>query len=187
MKKETGIVIFLMALGLILSGASAAVAAPPANAPEASGKYGFVDVAKVFDEYVKTKENDRVLQEAGKKKEEERDSFVREIRQLKDELALLADDAKAKKQDALSKKIKELQDFDGDTRQALGEQRNGVVREIFKDIDDTVQALGQKKGLDFVFNDRALLYRNPKFDLTREVTEQLNKNFSPKKAGGKKK
>ena len=160
---------------------------PTARAAAESGnKYGFVDVAKVFDEYKKTKENDRILQESGKKKEEERDGFVREIRQIKDELALLADDAKAKKQEALSKKVKDLQDFDTETRQALGEQRNGVVREIFKDIDDTVQGIGQKKGLDFVFNDRALLFRNPKFDLTREVADQLNKNYDPKKGGKKK-
>ena len=186
MKKETGFAIFLMAAAFIFTGQGAVRAAGPANGNEPAGKYGFVDVAKVFDEYQKTKENDRVLQEAGKKKEEERDSFVREIRQMKDELALLADDAKAKKQEALSKKIKELQDFDTDTRQALGEQRNGVVREIFKDIDDTVQALGQKKGLDFVFNDRALLYRNPKYDMTREVADHLNKNYTPKKGGKKK-
>ncbi len=180
MNKKTGLAVFLMAVAFSLSGVSTARAA------DAAGKYGFVDVAKVFDEYQKTKENDRVLQEAGKKKEEERDSFVKEIRQMKDELALLADDAKAKKQEALSKKIKDLQEFDAETRQALGEQRNGVVREIFKDIDDTVQGIGQKKGLDFVFNDRALLFRNPKFDLTREVSDQLNKNYDPKKGGKKK-
>ncbi len=185
MKKEKFFAV-LLTMSFIL--AAPAFAAPEVKAKPEEGvlKYGFVDVAKIFDEYQKTKENDRVLQEAGKKKEEERDSFVREIRQMKDELALLADDAKAKKQDSLSKKIKELQDFDADTRQALGEQRNGVVREIFKDIDTTVQAIGQKKGLDFVFNDRALLYRNPKFDMTREVTDTLNKGYSPKKAGKKK-
>ena len=183
MKNQVKCAAYFLAIGIIFSGAPAAHAADPAD----SGKYGFVDVSKVFDDYQKTKENDRVLQEAGKKKEEERDGFVRDIRQMKDELALLADDAKAKKQDALSRKIQELQDFDRDTRQALGEQRNTVVKEIFKDIDDTVQALGQKKGLDFVFNDRALLYHNPKYDLTREVTDELNKNYSPKKSAGKKK
>ena len=184
MKKEMCFGIFLAAIIFNFSGISTSWAAAPATE---AGKYGFVDVAKVFDEYQKTKENDRVLQEAGKKKEEERDGLVREVRQMKDELALLGEDAKAKKQEALSGKIKELQDFDRDTRQALGDQRNTVVREIFKDIDDTVQALGQSKGLELVFNDRALLYHNPKLDLTHEVADQLNKNYKPKKPAGKKK
>ncbi len=184
MKKQKTWVIYSLAAGLIFSGASAARAAAGASDP---AKYGFIDVAKIFDEYQKTKENDRVLQAAGKKKEEERDNYVREVRQMKDELALLADDAKAKKQDALTNKIKELQDFDNDTRRALGEQRNGVVREIFKDIDDVVRGLGERKGLEFIFNDRALLYHNPKFDLTRDAIDQLNKNYTTKKPAGKKK
>src|SRR5258708_5456728 len=75
-------------------------------------KQAFVDVAKVFDSYLKTKDNDRNLQQAGKKKEEERDGIVREIRQAKDEMALLSDDAKAKKQDSLAAKMKDLDAFD---------------------------------------------------------------------------
>lgn len=143
-------------------------------------KIGYVDVAKIFDEFQKTKDNDRVLQEAGKKKEEERDAIVHEIRQIKDEMVLLADDAKAKKQTVLEGKMKELQDFDNDARQSLGEQRNKVVREIFKDIDDTVQRYGEKKGLDIVFNERALVYHNPKYDITKEITDELNKGYKKK-------
>ena len=163
----------LFILGIFLFSAS------PAKAEET--KYAFVDVAKVFDNYQKTKDNDRTLQETGKKKEEERDALVHEIRQLKDELSLMSDDAKGKKQETLSAKMKELQDFDRDARQGLGEQRNKVVREIFKDIDDTVQRLGERKALDLVFNERALLYHNPKNDLTKEVIDELNKGYGKKK------
>ncbi len=144
-------------------------------------KYAYVDVAKVFDEYQKTKDNDQVLQAAGKKKETERDSLVLEIRQMKDEMVLLADDAKLKKQEVLNTKIKTLQDFDMQAKQELGEQRNGVVRDIFKDIDDAVQRFGERKGLDFVFNERALLYRNSKYDVTAEVIQEINKDYSAKK------
>ena len=146
-----------------------------------AGKTAYVDVAKVFDSYQKTKDNDRVLQESGKKKEEERDALVHEIRQIKDEMALLNDDAKNKKQDTLTGKMKELQAFDQDARQNLGEQRNKVVREIFKDIDDTVQRIGERKGLDMIFNERALLYHTSKMDLTKEVTDELNKGYTKKK------
>jgi outer membrane protein len=147
----------------------------------AEGKQAFVDVAKVFDGYAKTKENDKTLQQAGKKKEEERDAIVHEIRQAKDEMALLSDEAKAKKQDSLAAKMKELEAFDGQTRQALGEQRNKVVRDIFKDIDNAIQKYGQAKQLDVIFNERALLYRNEKMDITKEITDTLNKEYSTKK------
>jgi outer membrane protein len=145
------------------------------------GKTAYVDVAKVFDEYQKTKDNDQQLQAAGKKKEMERDNLVHEIRQLKDEMALLRDDAKVKKQEMLDQKIKSLEQFDQTARQALGEQRNGVVKEIFKDIDDTVQRFGERKGLDMIFNERALLYHNPANDISKEIVDELNKNYASKK------
>lgn len=144
-------------------------------------KVGYVDVAKVFDGYQKTKDNDTTLQAAGKKKEEERDAFVHEIRRLKDEQALLAEDAKQKKQEAIDAKIRELQEFDAAARRELGEERNIKVREIFKDIDDVVQRYGERKGFDLVLNDRVLLYRNPRFDVTKEILEELNRNHQSNK------
>ena len=156
MKKAIFLGMFIAILSFVFS--------VPCFAQDAS-TYAFVDVAKVFDEYQKTKDNDQQLQAAGKKKEMERDNLVHEIRQMKDELALLRDDAKGKKQEMMEAKIKALEQFDQDARQGLGEQRNGVVKEIFKDIDDTVQRYGERKGLDLILNERALLYHNPKNDI----------------------
>ncbi len=147
----------------------------------AAEKYAYVDVAKVFDDYQKTKDNDKTLQDAGKKKEEERNALMSDVKALKDELALLAEDAKAKKQETLETKVRELQDFDRDAKRELGEKRNKVVREIFKDIDDTVQRYGERKGLDMIFNERALLFHSQKFDVTQEILTELNKGYSKKK------
>ncbi len=176
MKKERILVLGLMALTLT-GNFSGRLWAEDA----AAGKTAFVDVAKVFDTYQKTKDNDQVLQATGKKKEEERETLVKEIRQMKDELVLLADDAKAKKQEELNNKVRALEEFDRATRQALGEQRNQVLREIFKDIDDTVKRYGERKGLEFVFNERALLYGAPKFDITQDIITELNNDFAARK------
>ena len=140
-----------------------------------------VDVAKVFDGYQKTKDNDTKLQSAGKKKEEERDALVHEVRRLKDEQALLAEDAREKKQEAIDAKVKELQEFDAAARRDLGEKRNQTVREIFKDIDEVVQRYGERKGYDFIFNDRVLLYRSPRFDVSKDVLEELNRSYQKQK------
>ncbi len=149
----------------------------------AAEEYGFVNVALVFDKYQKTVENDKKLQEAGKKKEKDRDALVSEIRQLKDELVLLTDDTKAKKQANLDAKIRELQEFDQAAKEELGNTRRDAIQGIFKDIDEVVQTTGKRKGLHFVFNERALLYHSDKYDITNEVLTELNNNYSkaPKK------
>ena len=140
-------------------------------------KIAYIDVAKVFDGYQKTRDNDSKLQGAGKKKEEERDGLVHEIRRLKDEQALLGEETREKKQEAIDTKVRELQEFDAGARRQLGEQRNQTVRDIFKDIDDVVQRYGERKGFDFIFNDRVLLYRSPRFDVSRDILEELNHNY----------
>ena len=144
-------------------------------------KVGYVDVTKVFDGYEKTKENDVKLQEAGKKKEEERDALVHEVRRLKDEQALLAESAREKKQEEVDAKIHELQEFDDAARRELGEERNKKVKEIFKDIDETVQRFGEKKGYDLILNDRVLLYRSSALDVTASVLDELNHSYQANK------
>ena len=144
-------------------------------------KYSYVDIAKVFDGYQRTKDQDKILQDIGKKKEADRDVIVQDVRKMKDEIALLADDAKDKKQEALDAKVSDLQSFDQQAKQDLGEQRNKIVREIFKDIDAVVQKFGEKKGFDFVLNERALLYHNTRLDSTEEVLKELNAEYVKKK------
>ncbi len=147
----------------------------------AGEKYAYVDLAKVFDGYQKTKDNDKTLQEAGKKKEGERDGIVHEIRQMKDELALLSEDARVKKQELLEAKLRDLAEFDRGARRDLGEQRNTLVTEISNDIDDLVKRFGERKGYDYILNERALVFHRPELDVTAEVLAELNKEYAKKR------
>ncbi|MBI1977809.1 MAG: OmpH family outer membrane protein [Candidatus Omnitrophica bacterium] len=144
-------------------------------------KYATVDIGKVFDEYEKTKKYDQEFQTEGRLKQEERDAIVHEVRRLRDELALLAEDARRDKQAAVDVKVKELESFDTDVRKNLGEKRNQAVREVFQDIENVMTQLGERKGYDFIFNDRALLYRNKQFDITPEVLKELNAKYAKTK------
>lgn len=173
MKRFAGLSVTLF-IAMIFLGSGAASAA-------GEGKFVYVDVAKVLEGYQKTKDNDTSLQANAKKKQTERDTLVQSIRQLKDEVALLAEDARGKKQESLDAKIRELQDFESAAKRDLDGQRNKAVREIFKDIDDSMQRYGERKGYDFIFNERALLFRNAKYDVTGDVLSELNKNYSKQK------
>jgi len=157
---------------LVLAAFFVSVAGGSAYAAES--KIAFVDVAKVFDGYEKTKAQDKVLADAGEKKQQERETKVQEIRRLKDELALLSDKNKEEKQLAIDEKVKSLQEFDAIAGKELREKRDGAVKEILKDIDDLIKDYGSKKAFDFIFNERAMVYRNDKFDVTNEILTELN-------------
>ncbi len=151
------------------------IALPKAFAAEP--KYGFVDIGKVFDDYEKTKKFDQDLQEEGKKKQQERDAMVLEVRKLREEQAILSEEKKKDSEASIEKKLKELDEFDRNVRKELGEKREKVVKEIFQDIDQKLKLFGDRKGYDYIFNDRALVYRNAKYDQTAEVLKELNNDY----------
>ena len=138
-------------------------------------KIAYVDLAKVFDEYKKTKDSEKVLEEKGKGKEAERAKMVDEIKKLKDEQALLSEKAKAEKQGAIDAKIKTLQEYDNKTRTELMKDRNDMLGGIMKDIEKIVNDYAKASGYDFVLNSRMLLYGAEQYDLTSEVLTRLNK------------
>jgi Skp family chaperone for outer membrane proteins len=164
-KMIAGFLAILMMLGLSL----------PAFAAEL--KVAYVDVGEVFDNYQKTKDQDLVLKTAGEAKEKERNEMAAKVRSMEDELALLAADARAAKQEQLIEKKRQLEDFDRNVRQQLAEQRDKVVREIFQEIDAIVQVMSAKNGYDMIFNKRVLLAQKKSFDITAQVSAELAKKY----------
>jgi len=138
-------------------------------------KIGYVDLAKVFDDYKKTKESEKMLEEKGKAKEAERKKIVDELKKLKDEQALLSEKGKADKQKVIDNKLKDLQDYDRLAREELMKERNDRLGAIMKDIEGVVTAYAKEAGYDIILNSRALLFGAEQYDLTKEVTSRLNK------------
>jgi Skp family chaperone for outer membrane proteins len=140
-------------------------------------KVAYVAVDEVFDNYQKTKDQDLVLKTAGEAKEKSRNELMNAIRTMEDELALLSADARAKKQEQLIEKKRQLEDFDRSVRQQLAEQRDKAVREIFQEIDVVVQEVSAKGGYDLVFNKRVLLSQKKELDITGQVSAALAKKY----------
>jgi outer membrane protein len=144
------------------------------NAAAKEYKIGFVDLAKVSDEYSKTKDYEKNFEAQVKAKDAERQKYVDELRKLKDEQALLSDKAKNEKQAVIDDKIKKLQDFDRTIRDDLVKQRNQMLAEIQKDIDGVISAYSKEGGYDIVLIKQTALYGADALDLTAEVVKRLN-------------
>ena len=154
---------------------------PVSAAMAAAEKIGTVDLARVFDEYQKTKEFDKNLEAKGASKQAERDKMVAEVKKLRDEAELLSTKAKEDRQAAIDEKIKNLQEFDRATRDALRRERDNMVRDILKEIETTMQDYGKAQGYSFIFNDRVLVYKAESSDLTPPIIKALNESYAKKK------
>ncbi len=164
--------LFLFAGGMIAS-------VPVCQA--ADMKMGYVDLAKVFDEYQKTKDFDKTLEGKGNDKQADRDKMVAEIKKMRDEAELLSAKAKDEKQAAIDDKIKALQEFDRSTRDALRKERDAMVQDILKEIETVIQTYGKNQGYSFIFNDRVLVYKGEGSDVTAQVIKALNDSYTSKK------
>jgi outer membrane protein len=157
------------------------IAAAPALYAADAGKIGYVDLARVFDEYQKTKTFDKSLETKGAGKQQERDRLVNEVKKLRDEAELLGAKAKDDKQVQIDEKIKALQDFDRTTRDALRKERDSMVRDILKEIETVIQDFGKAQGYSFIFNDRVLVFKNETSDLTPQIIKALNDSYAKSK------
>lgn len=137
-------------------------------------KVAYANLSEIFDSYGKTKEFDAQLQKEAEEKRAERETMVASVKSLRDELELLSPEAKAQKEREIDTKVQELQAFDRDTRLALRQKRDDMIREVLKEIEEIVQKYGNDNGYDYIFNDRILLFKKEKADITKDIIKNLN-------------
>jgi Skp family chaperone for outer membrane proteins len=148
---------------------------------QAADKFGYIDLSRTFSEYGKTKDYDKALAEKQNAYTTERDKKLNEVKQLQDKLNLLSDKEKETKKADLESKVKDLQEFDRVKQTDLRKEQDDKMKDILKDIEDTVKGYAEKEGYTMVFNDRVLVYQSKGMDITDKIVALLNAKAAVKK------
>jgi outer membrane protein len=159
----------ILGVGILVSSASAA------------DKLGYVDLTKVFSEYSKTKDYDKILSDKQTAYETERDKMVTDIKQFQDKINLLSEKDKEAKKTDLENKVKNLQEFDRQKQTDLRKEQDEKMKDLLKDINDAIKQYAEKEGYTLVLNDRVLVYQTKNLDITDKVIEIVNKGKTSKK------
>jgi outer membrane protein len=146
----------------------------PASFAEGNAKIGYVDLSRLFDEYYKTKEYDKVLEEKSKAFEKERNDKIEKIKEAQGKLALLADDKKKQMEQDVEKMKADLLEFDRQKKTDLTKERNEKIREILLEIEKIVSDFAKKESYSVILNDRVLIYGEAGLNLTEQVLKSLN-------------
>ena len=165
MKRIGMAICFLAALGIVVS----------SGVTYAADKFAYVDLTKIFSEYSKTKDYDKVLGDKQEAYEKERDKLVNDVKQLQDKMNLLNDKEKEAKKGDLENKIKNLQEFDRQKQGDLRKEQDEKMKELLKDINDSIQKFAEKEGYSMIFNDRVLVYQDKSLDVTDKIIAIVNK------------
>ena len=164
--------VIVVSVGVAVSGLMSDVSCLSVQAAEL--KVGYVNLAKVFDGYDRTKASDATLEKQGKQKDAELEGRMNELKKLRQSLELLNDEAKEAKRREIEEKSDEMQRFRTSTARDLRRDRDRVAKDILDDIEKALQEYAKTNGYAFIFDSRSLLYGESAHDVTDEVLKLLN-------------
>ena len=161
-----------------------------ACANEAKNTY-VVDMAKVYDNFYKTKPAQEKFQmlakqaqdtmgkmmEEGKKLFDEREELIKKRNNPANSESVNKDlEGKIKAcEEKIDKKGEEVNRFRQEQDEKLEQQRQAILSEHFKEINAGVESLAKQKNADLVLNKAGILYSKSEFDITDEVIQVVNK------------
>jgi len=164
----------------VLCGIILGVFALGSTAHAAEVKLAYINMAKAFSDYSKTKDYDKTLTDKENVYTAERDKKIAELNSLKDKYNLLSDKEKDAKKGELEGKAKVIKDYMTQKEGELRKEQEDRMKEILKDIETTVKGYAEKEGITFVLNDRVLVYQNKSMDITDKIIDLLNKKVTNK-------
>ena len=138
-------------------------------------KIAYVDLSRVFDEYNKTSDFDKVLEGKSVKYQKERNKKLEKIQEGERKLTLLKENERKKLQAQIQKDKDALLAFDRQNQTDLRKDRDEKIREILLEIEKVIKTYAEKEKYDLILNDRVLIYGNKTLELTDIIIETLNK------------
>ncbi|MBI1992700.1 MAG: OmpH family outer membrane protein [Candidatus Omnitrophica bacterium] len=159
---------------VLLAAGCSLLAGDASLAGAAELKVGFVDLAKVFDGYERTKQSDAMLEKKGKQKEAELEGRMNELKKLRQGLELLNDEAREAKSREIEERSEELQRFRTAAARDLRRERDKAAKDILQEIRVGIEDYAKANSFSLILDERSLLYGQAAYDATAEMLKLLN-------------
>lgn len=150
------------------------------NINAADLKIGYINFEHAFNSYKNTKTQNEKLQQKKDEKELAAKKMVDEINKLKAEAEILSEDAKQKAEKEIRDRLRDLRDYSEDAKKELLDLRNVIFKEITDEIRIIIEVMGKKDGYSFIFDDKALFYKEAGYDITSSLIDILNDDSKKK-------
>ena len=164
MKKIGLLVVFLFFMSTLITTAAVAVE-----------KFGVIDARRIFDEYGKTKQYEKQLQDKQERYKKEIEDKLAGLRKEEEKLSLLSESERERRRESFEKRVGEFQEFQREKGVDFRKEYDEKMREIFKDIKDTIEEYAKNNGFTVIFQDEALAYSNKRLDVTDDIIRILKK------------
>jgi len=162
-----------------LAAVAVLLAASPVAAQENTLKIGFVDVQNVLNESARGKEAKAKLEKERDAKQQEIRAKEEEIKKLEADLqkqgAVLSEAARKERQDAITRRIRDLRRLFEDFNRDLQKREADLLNEILREIRKVVVAYGKAHQYTLILEAQSgIIYASQGADLTQEVLAAYN-------------
>lgn len=155
-------------------------------------KIGYIDSQKILDNSIRGKEVKETLNEYVQSRQKIVEIEESDLKKLQDDIskqgAILNPDSKKEKEELFQKKFMEYQKKVNELQKEIQQRRAEILEEFNNELGKVVRTLGEKEGYSIIFNNlevNIVLFAKSSLDLTKHVTEEMDKN-SKKEDKGKK-
>lgn len=144
-----------------------------------SGKIGYVDIKKVFDNYEKAKKIEQDFRKEVMDEQKNIDKMQEDIRKMQEDYekkkSMMKPEEQAKKESEIKSKIQEFSQKWNEVSKKLDEKGKGLESQIIDEIKKAIGDYAKKNGYSIVIDSRFILYGENTLDLTDEIIKTLNK------------
>lgn len=138
-------------------------------------KIAFADKLKILFEYKKAKDLNESLEKENAAAKTEFDRKSADIKKLREEIELLNEKARGKKQAELDEKLRDLDNFRREKQREIGQKYDEGIKAISAEIGKVCDEFGTKNGYDAIIDTRAVVYIPEPLDITDQILKELNK------------
>lgn len=171
---------------IILLALTALFAVPNANAQDMT--IGFVEPRAILERMPEMRAVQQRLQNFAERKQRELQNKERElqteIETYQQRASVISDEARTTEEERLTELDTEFRQLQNEAQQELQQQRAELMAPLLEQIQEAIDAVAARKGLDFVLNtttstgDVIILYVDPEvqeeYDITDEVMTELD-------------
>ncbi|HOK57222.1 MAG TPA: OmpH family outer membrane protein [bacterium] len=144
-----------------------------------SGKIGYVDIKKVFDNYDEAKKTEEKFKKEIDEAQKNLDKLQDEVKKMQEDYekkkSMMKPEEQTKKENEIKAKVQELSKKWMETKQKLDDRGKELENQIFEDIKKAIADYAKKNGFSMVVDSRLILYGESAVDLTDEVIKLINK------------
>lgn len=147
----------------------------PAIAFSDEMKLGFVDMKKLFYDYEKTKDFNKKLEKEDENAKQDIEEKSKKLMRLRDEVNLLSEEARKKKEPELQEAMRELETYRREKVESFLRKKDEMFQEIREDIMKVASKYADKNEYDVILDGAVFVHSSDKYDLTEGVLKELNK------------